>query len=57
MRGVVSLVATNFGLFEITSKGMVLREIAPGVFVEEVQATTGCSLIIPREVPPVRLAQ
>jgi 3-oxoacid CoA-transferase B subunit len=55
-RGVVNLVATNFGLFKITKEGMALREIAPGVSVEEVQATTGCNLIIPNEVPPVRTA-
>jgi len=53
-RGVVNLVATNFGLFEITPEGMALREIARGVTVEEVRATTGCNLIIPNEVPPVR---
>jgi acyl CoA:acetate/3-ketoacid CoA transferase beta subunit len=33
---------------------MALREIAPGVTVEEVRATTGCNLIIPNEVPPLR---
>jgi acyl CoA:acetate/3-ketoacid CoA transferase beta subunit len=33
---------------------MALREIAPGVTVEEVRSTTGCNLIIPNEVPPVR---
>jgi 3-oxoacid CoA-transferase B subunit len=54
-RGVVNLVATNFGLFEITKEGMALREIAPGVTVEEVRATTGCNLIIPRGIPPVRM--
>ena len=34
---------------------MALKEIAPGVSVDEVKATTGCNLIVPREVPPVRL--
>jgi mRNA interferase MazF len=38
-------------------KGMALREIAPGLAVEEIKATTGCHLIIPREVPPVRMRQ
>jgi 3-oxoacid CoA-transferase B subunit len=52
--GVVNLVATNFGLFEITPEGMALREIAPGVTVEEVEAATGCNLVIPAAVPPVR---
>jgi acyl CoA:acetate/3-ketoacid CoA transferase beta subunit len=54
-RGVVNLVITNYGLFEVTREGMALREIAPGVTIDEVKATTGCNLLIPREVPPVRL--
>ncbi len=53
--GVVNLVSTNYGLFEITPEGMALREIAPGVTVDEVKAATGCNLLIPREVPPVRM--
>jgi 3-oxoacid CoA-transferase subunit B len=55
-RGVVDLVVTNFGLFEVTKEGLALREIAPGVTVDEVKAATGCNLIIPREVPPVRMS-
>jgi acyl CoA:acetate/3-ketoacid CoA transferase beta subunit len=47
-------VVTNFGPFEITKEGMALREIAPGVTVDEVEATTGCNLIVPAEVTPVR---
>jgi 3-oxoacid CoA-transferase B subunit len=54
-RGVVDLVITNYGLFAITPEGMALKEIAPGVSVDEVRATTGCNLIVPNEVPPVRL--
>jgi 3-oxoacid CoA-transferase B subunit len=54
-KGVVDLVVTNYGLFAITQEGMALREIAPGVSVDEVKATTGCTLIVPNEVPPVRL--
>jgi 3-oxoacid CoA-transferase B subunit len=54
-RGVVDLVATNFGLFEITPNGLALREVAPGVTVDEVKAATGCKLIVPAEVPPVRI--
>ena len=54
-RGVVDLVITNYGLFEITPEGMALKEIAPGISVDEVKATTGCNLIVPSEVPPVRM--
>ena len=56
-RRVVNLVATNFGLFEVTREGLALREIGPGVTVDEVRAATGCNLIIPTEVPPVRMAR
>jgi acyl CoA:acetate/3-ketoacid CoA transferase beta subunit len=54
-RGVVNLVVTNFGLFEITPGGMALKEIAPGVTIDEIRAATGCNLVVPREVPPVRV--
>ena len=54
-RGVVDLVITNYGLFAITPEGMVLKEIAPGVALDEVKATTGCNLIIPNDLPTVRL--
>lgn len=55
-RGVVKLVATNYGLFEPKGDGFLLREIAPGLSVEEVRAATGARLIVPDEVPQVRLA-
>ena len=54
-RGVVNLVITNYGLFEITGDGMALREIAPGLTVDEVKAATGCNLLVPRDIPPVKL--
>jgi 3-oxoacid CoA-transferase B subunit len=45
-RGVVTLVATNYGLFEPTGKGFRLREIAPGLTVEEVRAATWAALTV-----------
>ena len=48
--GVVKLVATNLGLFEVTPGGFLLREIAPGYTPEEVQAVTEARLIIPDDV-------
>jgi 3-oxoacid CoA-transferase B subunit len=56
-RGVVDLVVTNFGLFAVTPEGLQLREIAPGVTVDEVRAATGCPLIIPPELPPVKIVR
>ncbi|HTZ37727.1 MAG TPA: 3-oxoacid CoA-transferase subunit B [Stellaceae bacterium] len=54
-RGVVKLVVTNYGLFEITAEGMALKEIAPGLSLDEVRAATGCNLVVPAELPTVRL--
>ncbi len=45
-RGVVTLVATNWGLFEPTGTGFKLREIAPGLTVDEIRATTGGTLTV-----------
>jgi len=53
--GVVTLVATNFGLFEPKGTGFLLREIAAGIDVAEVTATVGCELIVPSDLRPVRL--
>ena len=44
--GVVSLVATDLGLFEVTEEGFLMREIAPGFTPEEVQAVTAARLVI-----------
>ena len=43
-RGVVTLAATNFGLFEPTGEGFRVRELAPGVTLDEVRAATGCAV-------------
>lgn len=45
-RGVVKLVATNYGLFEPTGDGFLLREIAPGMTVDEIRATTAGNLTV-----------
>ncbi len=53
-RGVVTLVATNYGLFEPAGTGFRLREIAPGLTVEEIRAATGGTLVVAdslREIP------
>ena len=53
--GAVKLVATNFGLFEPTGDGFLLREIAPGIGVEEIRAGTGAPLTVPELLPMVRI--
>jgi acetate CoA/acetoacetate CoA-transferase beta subunit len=47
----VSLIVTELAVIEPTDDGLVLRERAPGVSVEEVFANTATSLITPGDVP------
>ncbi len=42
--GVVDLIITDLGVMEVTPNGLVLKELAPGVTRDEVQAATGCAL-------------
>ena len=44
--GVVKLVATDLGLFEVTPRGFKLREYAPGWDPEEIQEQTEARLVI-----------
>ncbi|MEY2776651.1 MAG: acetyl-CoA:acetoacetyl-CoA transferase, beta subunit [Pseudomonadota bacterium] len=43
--GVVDMIITDLAVMEVTPQGLALRELAPGVDAQEVQAKTGCSLI------------
>jgi len=47
----VDLIVTELAVIEPTPEGLVLREVAPGVTVEEVIAATEAKLIIPKDVP------
>jgi 3-oxoacid CoA-transferase subunit B len=38
--GVVDLIVTDLAVIEVTGQGLLLREVAPGVTVEQVQAAT-----------------
>jgi len=44
-RGVVRLVATNLGLFAPVGEGFLVRELAPGVTIDELRAATGSKVI------------
>jgi 3-oxoacid CoA-transferase B subunit len=54
-RGVVTLVMTNYGLFQPTGDGFLMREIAPGLTVEEIRAKTGGVLTIANGLRPVTM--
>jgi 3-oxoacid CoA-transferase subunit B len=48
-RQVVSRIITDLAVIDVAAAGLVLREVAPGVTIEEVQAATGVPLIMDGE--------
>jgi len=48
-RGVVNRIITDLAVIDVTPEGLVLREVAEGVTVDEVRAATGPSLAVPVE--------
>ncbi len=48
-RAVVSRIITDLAVLDVTDAGLVLRELAPGVTVDEVRAATGVPLIVESE--------
>jgi len=47
---VVSLIVSELAVIEVTPTGLLLKEVAPGVTIEQVKAATGAPLIIPEKV-------
>ncbi|RJF79368.1 3-oxoacid CoA-transferase subunit B [Azospirillum cavernae] len=51
----VDLIVTDLAVIEPTDAGLVLKETAPGVTVEQVLANTGCELILSPDLRPMPL--
>ena len=48
--GVVNFIVTELGVMEVTNEGIVLRELATGVTVRDIQSKTEAILIIPEVI-------
>ena len=53
--GCVSLIVTDIGVIEVTDKGLVLREVAPGWTAEDVQGLTEPRLIMAPDLKEMEL--
>lgn len=54
-RGVVNLIVTNLCVFAVTEKGLLLRELAPGMTVEDVKANTEAEFTVAGDLSVMRL--
>jgi 3-oxoacid CoA-transferase subunit B len=49
--GVVKKIVSELAVIEVTPAGLVLKERAPGVSVDEIKNATAAPLTIPADVP------
>jgi 3-oxoacid CoA-transferase subunit B len=52
--GVVSKIITDMAVIEVTPDGLVLKETAPGISVDEVVSATGAALIVDPQVKSMK---
>ena len=53
-KGKVNVIVTELGVFRMTTEGLVLEEIAPGVDVETVKAKTEAMILISTDLKPMQ---
>jgi len=51
--GVVDLIITEMGVMEITSSGVVLKELHPDYTLEQIKEATGCELTVHSDLKPM----
>jgi 3-oxoacid CoA-transferase subunit B len=56
-KGVVNHIITDLATIDVTPEGLVLRELAPGVSVDDVKAATGAPLLVPTEPATMRIPE
>lgn len=54
-REVVELIVTDLAVIEVTPKGLLLKEVAPGVSATDVQSVTDAPLIISKDLTEIQL--
>jgi 3-oxoacid CoA-transferase subunit B len=54
--GVVKKIVTELAVIDVTPSGLVLRERAPGVTVDDIVRATAAKLTVPETVPEIRLS-
>jgi 3-oxoacid CoA-transferase subunit B len=52
---VVDLIVTELAVIEITSDGLVLREVAPGITPQDVQRLTEPTLLVPHDLKTIAI--
>jgi 3-oxoacid CoA-transferase subunit B len=55
-RGVVDRIITDLAVIDVTDQGLVLRELAPSVTLDEVREKTGAELLVPGDPSVIRLS-
>lgn len=53
--GVVQRIVTELAVIDVTEEGLILRERAPGVTVEQIRDATAAKLAVPEDAPEMRL--